>query len=92
MSYTILISDDALKDIKKHKKAGDKNTLKKLNILIAELREHPTYGTGKPEQLRYSDINKWSRRITNKHRLIYTIEKALIKVEIIQAYGHYDDK
>lgn len=92
MSYTILISEDALKDIKKHKKAGDKNTLKKLNILIDELREHPTFGTGKPEQLKYTDLNKWSRRITEKHRLIYTIEEAQIKVEIIQTYGHYDDK
>jgi len=92
MSYTILFSNDALKDIKKHKRAGDKNTLKKINTLVDELKEHPTFGTGKPEQLRYTDLNIWSRHITEKHRLVYVIEDTQIKVEIIQAYGHYDDK
>jgi len=91
MSYTILISKTALKDIKKHKKAGDVKALKKIDLLLDELRVHPTYGTGKPEQLRYERSNQWSRQITQKHRLIYTIEESLVKVEIIQAYGHYDD-
>ena len=64
--------------------------LKKLNTLLNELREHPETGTGKPERLKY--IDKWSRRINDKHRLIYEIFDQIVTVVIVQAYGHYDDK
>ncbi|TDG37513.1 hypothetical protein EZJ43_04590 [Pedobacter changchengzhani] len=29
-----------------------------------ELRAHPTFGTGKPEKLKYYHVSTWSRRIT----------------------------
>ena len=45
MSYELVITKTALKDIEKHKKAGDKETLKKLQQLLNELREHPFLGT-----------------------------------------------
>ena len=91
--YTIFITPEALKDIKKHKKAGDKSILRKINVLLEELKIHPRTGTGKPEQLRYLELDDvWSRRITGKHRLIYIIEETQIKINIIKAYGHYDDK
>ncbi len=91
MSYILSISNDALEDIQKHKKAGDRKILKKINTLFDELREHPMTGTGNPEKLKYSS-SYWSRRITKKHRLIYSIEEEQIKIKVIQAYGHYGDK
>jgi toxin YoeB len=36
-----------------HKKAGNKILVKKIETLIAEIKEHPRTGMGKPEQLRY---------------------------------------
>ena len=90
MNYTIKISERAELDIVKLRESGDKQALKKLDALIDELREHPETGTGKPEHLKY--IDKWSRRINKKHRLIYEIFHQIVTVEIIQAYGHYDDK
>lgn len=34
----------------------------------------------------------WSRRITQKHRLIYEIIETVVHVDVLSAYGHYDDK
>ena len=90
MSYLIKLSNNAELDIIKLRKSGDKQVIKKLNKLLNELREHPETGTGKPERLKY--VNKWSRRINDKHRLIYEIFEEIVVVEVVQAYGHYDDK
>jgi len=90
MIYSISLSESAELDIIKLTKSGDKQVLKKLNTLLNELREHPETGTGKPERLKY--VNKWSRRINDKHRLIYEIFEEIVTVEVVQAYGHYDDK
>ncbi len=41
MSYVFEFSETALADIEKHKKAGDKAVLKKIERLLNELMEHP---------------------------------------------------
>ena len=64
----------------------------KAQALIAELREHPRTGTGKPEPLSGDRTGQWSRRITKKHRLIYEIHDTEVIVLILTAYGHYADK
>ena len=79
------------------------NDLKKLSIsepaaykkalkLIAELYDHPKTGTGKPKPLGGDRAGQWSRRITDKHRLIYEIHEHEVVVLVLAAYGHYDDK
>lgn len=42
MSYSIELTDEAISDIAKHKKKGDKKILVKIDKLLNELREHPT--------------------------------------------------
>ena len=64
----------------------------KARRLIDELKTHPTTGTGKPEQLKGERSGQWSRRITDKHRLVYKINDTEVIVLILTAYGHYDDK
>jgi toxin YoeB len=56
------------------------------------LREHPTKGSGKPEKLKHYTIATWSRRITDKHRLVYRIEDEKVVVIVLAFWGHYDDK
>jgi toxin YoeB len=90
MKYKIRYTIQAEEGVLKLQKSGDKQALKKLNALIDELEIHPE--TGKPERLKYQQGNKWSRRITDKHRLIYEIFEQVVTVEIIQIYGHYSDK
>lgn len=92
MKYTIRFEESALDDIKTLKKSGDVQSLKKLSKLLAELEEHPTTGTGQVESLKGDKSGLWSRRITSKHRLIYEINDTEIKVIVLSACGHYDDK
>ncbi|MEE3384057.1 MAG: type II toxin-antitoxin system YoeB family toxin [Prevotella sp.] len=35
---------------------------------------------------------RWSRRITDRHRLIYRIFETEVYVDVLAAYGHHDDK
>ncbi|MCL2028257.1 MAG: Txe/YoeB family addiction module toxin [Bacteroidales bacterium] len=92
MMYTLDFKDRAKEDAKRLKKSGDKQAWKKFETLLEELEIHPETGTGRPERLRYQEGNKWSRRISEKHRMVYEIFEHTVTVEIIQTYGHYDDK
>lgn len=49
MSYTLDLTENTLKAIEHLKKSENKPVLKKLQILLGELREHPFEGTGQPE-------------------------------------------
>jgi toxin YoeB len=92
MSFTIVLTPEAELDIEKHKKAGDKSILVKIDKLLDELREHPTSGTGKPEKLKHYEIPTWSRRITDKHRLVYRVQEEVVVVLILSMWGHYKNK
>ncbi len=92
MTYSLELTDEAIADIEKHKKVGDKKVLIRIDKLLNELREHPTKGTGKPEKLKHYDIATWSRRITAKHRLVYRIENEKVVVLVLAFWGHYKDK
>ena len=92
MSYEVRLTLDALNDIDRHKKSGDKQILLKIAALLEELRHHPRTGKGQPEKLRYNLVGFWSRRISKKHRLIYEIEDEIITVVVVNAYSHYGDK
>ena len=92
MKYELQYTSDFEKDKEKLRKAGEIKALQKLAILLLELAEHPTTGTGKPKLLSGNRSGQWSRRITQKHRLIYLIEEEKVIVLLLSAYGHYDDK
>jgi len=92
MSYALEFSEIALADIKRHKKSGDKAVLKKIEKLLNELMEHPTTGTGQPEQLKHHLTGLYSRRINQKHRLVYSINEEVITVHVLSAWAHYGVK
>jgi len=92
MIFSIELTEDAISDIEKLKKSGNKKVLIKIDTLLNELRKHPLIGTGKPEKLRHYQIPTWSRRITDKHRLIYRILDEKVIVLVLSFWGHYDDK
>ena len=92
MSYAIEMTQESLDGIQELKKSGDLAALKKLNKLLDELREHPETGTGRPEKLKYNYTGKWSRHISEKHRLIYEIHEDIITVFVLSTFGHYEDK
>ena len=90
--YEIEYTEKFLEDIEVYKKTGQKSILIKLNALINELRVHPTTGTGSPEALKGDKKGQWSRRITQRHRLVYEIHNDVVTVVLLAAWGHYDDK
>ena len=91
MIYDVIFSEEANEDIK-FLKRNEPLAYKKLLKLLVELQEHPKIGTGHSKPLSGDRNGQWSRRITDKHRLIYEIEEEKISVLVLSAYGHYDDK
>jgi toxin YoeB len=92
MKYKLEFSNIAIEDIKKHKKSGDKSTLKKIEKLLNELMEHPMTGSGQPEMLKHNLQGLYSRRINKKHRLVYSIKEEIVTVYVLSAHSHYGDK
>lgn len=90
--YTLSFTPEADSDLEQHKKSGELKVLKKIDKLLDELRNHPTLGTGKPEKLKHYKVPTWSRRITDKHRLIYRIQDDQVIVLVLSFWGHYGDK
>ncbi len=86
---TFKLTSESKKDITRLQKVSVK-LVGKLLILVADIMEHPFEGIGKPEALKGDLTGYWSRRINDKHRLIYKVEDEF--VIIISCYGHYDDK
>lgn len=90
--YSVDIEKKAKKQLADIYKSGNNADIKKIEIIFAELEEHPETGTGNPEQLKYELSGFWSRRINSKDRLIYTIDNSSVIITIISAKGHYNDK
>lgn len=89
MVYELEFTKEALNDIQRHKKSGNKPLLKKLEKLLQELKLHPSTGTGQVEMLKHYQEETWSRRINDEHRLVYRIKEDVVVVLILSAYGHY---
>jgi toxin YoeB len=67
----------------------DKKLHKVLYRLLKEmLRDDSSIGTGKPEPLKHNLSGLWSRRISQKDRVIYKYDKECIY--IFAMGGHYD--
>ena len=89
--YKVILSPKAYADAARLKKS-EPTAYRKLAAFIDELREHPRTGTGHPEPLKGKPEGRWSRAITKKHRLVYRIFETEVYVDILSAYGHYEDK
>lgn len=90
--YKIIIPEPVQKQISLHNKSGDKSIVKKIEKILIELENTPYTGSGNPEPLKYNLTGFWSRRINQKHRLVYNVEESLITVFVVSAMGHYNDK
>jgi len=89
--YIVVFSQKAQQDLKALKKS-EPQAYKKARLLIEELAEHPKTGHGKPQLKKYNLEGLYARKITDKHRLVYSINDELITVDILSARGHYNDK
>jgi len=91
MIYNVIIMPMAMSHLARLSKSEPK-VFQKAQRFIKELETHPKTGLGHPEPLKGKPENRWSREITKKHRLVYRIFETEVYVEVLAAYGHYDDK
>jgi len=89
--YKIVFSKRAQEDLSMLRH-DEPSAHKKAVKLLNELMDHPRTGMGHPEQLSGDRAGQWSRKITKKHRLVYEIFDTEVYVDVLSAYGHYDDK
>lgn len=69
----------------------DKKILKKINQLIQDIeRNGQENGIGHPEPLKGDLSGWWSRKIDEKHRLVYKVENGIL--HILQCKSHYGEK
>ena len=66
----------------------DKNLHKNLRKILKQLLrdDDPSEGYGKPEKLKHSLAGLWSRRISQKDRLIYTFDEESIHIFVAILY------
>ena len=80
-----LWEDDAWEEYKEWLNV-DKKILKRINELIKDIERYGVLeGRGKPKKLKYRE--EYSRRIDEKHRLIYKVQNNIII--IVSCKGHY---
>jgi len=65
----------------------DKKILKRINLLVQDIKRTPYDGIGKPEPLKHALSGYWSRRINDEHRIVYRI--ANDSLFIAQLRHHY---
>ncbi len=82
------VTSGALEDLEAWSAINPK-VLAKIIRLIAETMRTPRTGTGKPERLKHLGGEVWSRRVTEKDRLVYDIQPGTIT--IVACRFHYDD-
>lgn len=70
----------------------DKKLHKSLCKLLREMirADDPGKGTGKPEALKHNLSGLWSRRISQKDRLIYKFDENYLYIFALG--GHYDQR
>ena len=83
----IVLAPQAIEDLQYWNKSGNKIIQKRIQALLASIQETPFKGIGKPEALKHNLSGKWSRRITNEHRLLYVVNNN--DVTILALRFHY---
>ena len=71
------------------KSTGNERILKRITALLKDIEQHPFTGIGKPEPLKGNNRGKWSRRITDEHRLVYSISNGCIYIFVFSMRFHY---
>lgn len=68
---------------------GNKRIMKRISVLLDDIQKHPFTGIGKPEPLKGDLKGMWSRRITDEHRMVYSISNGMIYVYVFSLRFHY---
>lgn len=61
--------------------------IKRIDKLLADIKQHPFTDLGKPEPLKFEKSGYWSRRINREYRLVYKVVNN--KIYVAQCRYHY---
>lgn len=81
-----IIHREFREDLQYWVKTDRKAALRILELVEAVLQD-PFMGIGKPEPLKFVLAGCWSRRITQEHRLVYSVSER--RIDFLQARYHY---
>lgn len=84
----VAFQGEALNDYSDWAKENPK-LFERIRLLIKVAARTPFDGIGKPEPLKHSKSGYWSRRIDDKHRLVYKVTDEMITV--ISCKYHYEE-
>ena len=84
----VVLLKEAKADRDYWKSRGNTRILKRITALLKDIELHPFSGIGKPKPLK-GENGKWSRRITDEHRLVYSISNGLIYIFVFSMRYHY---
>ena len=85
----IVFLPQADKDLEYWKRTGNKRIMKRISALLNDIVAHPFTGIGKPEPLKDNLQGLWSRRITDEHRLVYSVSNGMVYVYVLSLRFHY---
>ena len=85
----IVLLSSALADRDYWLKSHNTKIMKRISKLLEDILAHPFTGIGKPEPLKGNLSGKWSRRITDEHRLVYSVSDQMIYVYVFSMRYHY---
>jgi len=87
LSWEVILSKKAIKDVQHIKQAG---LPKKLKVLLALLQHDPFTTSPRYESLVGNLKGFYSRRISIKHRLVYAIDVDKKVVHVLRCWTHYE--
>ena len=85
----VVLLAKAWKDLEYWKQLGNAKIMKRITKLLKDIEQHPFMGIGKPEPLKGNKQGKWSRRITDEHRLVYSVSDGRIYIYVFSMRYHY---
>lgn len=85
----IIFLPKADEDLEYWKQTGNVRIMKRISSLLADIQQHPFTGIGKPEPLKGEQHGLWSRRITEEHRLVYSVSNGMVYVYALSLRYHY---
>ena len=94
-TYTIELTQEALKQRKEIKKNGRPSVKKRLERIFAEIAINPmdSNGFASAEKLKHFPNNEiWSRELSKKDRVVYEVFEDKKTVLVSRLLGHYFDK
>jgi Txe/YoeB family toxin of toxin-antitoxin system len=87
LSWSVILSRQAVKDVKKIKRAG---LAKKTRELLNVLETDPFITSPRYEQHVGNLKGFYSRRINIKHRLVYSVDVDRYIVHVLRMWTHYE--